>query len=793
MNKSNRLMKIAIAALPAVLMAGSASTVLLAALQVPCAASAVWLPALAAAVLCGMAAWSVPLAIAAAVIAAVGGGVAAVANPDALGGIQSMLLSMLAPAAETAADSAAHGPLLGGVAAVLLTALLFLLLHKPGGTPFALLVEFTVLIGSYALREDMSFGMAVPGLIASLAAFAMAGGVQKDSGAWRALIPAVLCVAAALLLTPADRVTWGPLENAATRVRTAFEDYFHFTQERIPFTIGTEGYNHAAEVDGSVISALGGPATPDTEPVMKVSATDDVLLRGAIRRNYTGNTWEDRDAKARYLYLDFTRRNVREHVFGMKNNKAFSPVRVQVEMLDEGTSTLFVPARMGEFNMPLETAVHYNSIGEIFLSQPVQPGDAYDLIGYVVRDEDAARKAIADAQGKKDEAYSEIRSACTQLPSGIAEGVYALAIEITQDCDNPYDKAAAIESWLRNNCEYTLTPDYPDVERDFVSQFLLEDRRGYCSYFASAMTVMCRIAGLPARYVEGYSIDAGTDVIVTGEDAHAWTEVYFNGIGWVPFNPANGAGGGEDGRSNEGEYQGGENAGPTEAPESGNPDETLEPETDPTLPPNDGSEDSDNSPTPSPDPQLAPTPSPSPTPDGEDWAGTLPDATPEPTQQPELPDLNDSAQKNRAGLWILLLILLILLAIAAAVLWIRRRLEANEPVRMSAKAETAQQAALILYRAILTVLALTGQSPLSGETPAAFARRVSEQTDNPAFAEFAEAVAMSAYARAGVNREIVENGRYAYAVFLQGLKKGEKLRYAWIRIRRGIGDFENIP
>ena len=88
------------------------------------------------------------------------------------------------------------------------------------------------------------------------------------------------------------------------------------------------------------------------------------------------------------------------------------------------------------------------------------------------------------------------------------------------DASNAADKALAIEHWLRNNCVYTLTPDYPDESRDFVSQFVLDGRDGYCSYFASAMTVMCRIAGLPARYVEGYSVSAaGADQILTGEDA----------------------------------------------------------------------------------------------------------------------------------------------------------------------------------------------------------------------------------------------------------------------------------
>ena len=94
---------------------------------------------------------------------------------------------------------------------------------------------------------------------------------------------------------------------------------------------------------------------------------------------------------------------------------------------------------------------------------------------------------------------------------------------------------------------------------------------------------------------------------------------------------------------------------------------------------------------------------------------------------------------------------------------------------------------------ILTLLAQTGQVPMSGETPGAFARRVGAQTRNPDFIAFADAVAMSVYARAGASRESVEQGRCAYRAFLSGLRRGERLRFAVTRIFKGLGDFESIP
>lgn len=95
-----------------------------------------------------------------------------------------------------------------------------------------------------------------------------------------------------------------------------------------------------------------------------------------------------------------------------------------------------------------------------------------------------------------------------------------------------------LQNWLQSNCVYTLDVERQSSSIDFITQFLTETRRGYCTYFASAMTVMCRMAGLPARYVEGFLADPQSDgtAYVTGLQGHAWTEVYLSGFGWLTFD-----------------------------------------------------------------------------------------------------------------------------------------------------------------------------------------------------------------------------------------------------------------
>ncbi len=126
------------------------------------------------------------------------------------------------------------------------------------------------------------------------------------------------------------------------------------------------------------------------------------------------------------------------------------------------------------------------------------------------------------------------------LPDGLPPRVRELAERLTADQPTPYDQAQAIESYLRQ-IPYTLELPEPPLERDIVDYFLFELQQGYCDYYASSMVVLARAAGLPARLVVGYasgSYDPQKAVYRISEaDGHSWPEVYFNGIGWVEFEP----------------------------------------------------------------------------------------------------------------------------------------------------------------------------------------------------------------------------------------------------------------
>ena len=134
----------------------------------------------------------------------------------------------------------------------------------------------------------------------------------------------------------------------------------------------------------------------------------------------------------------------------------------------------------------------------------------------------------------------------TTLPEDFPERIRSLTQHITADAYNDYERARMIESYLLR-FGYTLTPGPTPPDRDFVDYFLFDLQRGYCTYFASAFVTMARSIGLPARYVEGFNVSGLPDefgyIDVTNEQGHAWGEVYFEGFGWMRFEPTPGGGG----------------------------------------------------------------------------------------------------------------------------------------------------------------------------------------------------------------------------------------------------------
>ncbi|MFN8414095.1 MAG: transglutaminase domain-containing protein [Anaerolineales bacterium] len=135
----------------------------------------------------------------------------------------------------------------------------------------------------------------------------------------------------------------------------------------------------------------------------------------------------------------------------------------------------------------------------------------------------------------------EIRDKYIKLPASISPRVLDLAQQLTANSENAYDKAKAIETYLRTTYPYTLDVPPLPPNKEIADYFLFELKKGYCDYYATSMIVLARAAGLPARLVIGYASGdydrAKAEYVVRELHAHSWVEIYFPQVGWVEFEP----------------------------------------------------------------------------------------------------------------------------------------------------------------------------------------------------------------------------------------------------------------
>ncbi len=648
------------------------------------------------------------------------------------------------------------------------------LVRMSGGVYPALLLFVFVLLGHWIMDAEFSAVTLAPGLIALAVLYARA---YREKGAILRALPAALIAAAlTLMLLPAPGSTFQPLQDCADKVRELFNDYFRFDDPRTVYSVSGDGYQPRSDM-------LGGRAEPRSDSIMTVESGDTLLLRGSISRTYTGANWVDEAVNSRYLLVDPTRRKRLEAAFNADLNEnlkgCLKKIEATVTFNRSGTSTLFVPARLDSLNVALDIVTYYNETGEVFITRDVEAGDSYGISGWIV---DATREdlisAVNAAADASDAHWLDVCNAYMALPAGIEAELYWLTMDVVKDCETPIEKAYAIADYLRGGFVYTLDGAYPPEGRDFVSWFVLDEKKGYCTYYASAMAVMARLAGIPSRYAEGYcAVDDGTGTIeVLAEDAHAWAELYFNGIGWLEFDVTPGTA-----------YSSRHIVPPGEEQQ----DSQLPP---PTATP---------TPEPTPEPTEAPVPDepePSDEPEGEPSSEPTDEPTPEPDNQPDEPtpspepdsdQQNDPPKKRRTLWWILILIAALC---ACAALWVKRRLVLSEPGYRAAKAADERERALIWYRAILTLLMRRGLSPDGGETPVSFARRVVSQAEAPRdFALFAELIEEMQYSGRMPDISCARLGEAIYGAMLVKLDRRERAKWALERLRHGLGDTRQIP
>jgi len=275
---------------------------------------------------------------------------------------------------------------------------------------------------------------------------------------------------------------------------------------------------------------LGGPVTLGTSPVMDVRGHDGaMLLRGAIYDSYTGRSWQ-RDPRGETYRLDNVfQKELKETVFDLDQpDPDVVSGGVVNGLIGEGTLTIAPRAITSGMiftqGRPLSITpqtnerfqVYFDDHGMLYSKYPLTTKTVYDVEAKVLltgsKDFSDFTSLVSglgsDARVPRAAYYAEDYLTVPRSVYYRQNGVLkTLADRLTQGLEDPYAKALAIRRYLIENAVYNLNVAVPPAEQDFVLWFL-QTREGYCVYFATAEVMLCRLAGIPARYVEGFILDA---------------------------------------------------------------------------------------------------------------------------------------------------------------------------------------------------------------------------------------------------------------------------------------------
>lgn len=704
--------------------------------------------------------------------------------------------------------------------ALLFTLVAFLLSRGDGGFYPAFALAAFVLLSSWFYGGRSDARLCLPALAALILLYAHSG--EHGASVSRAL-PTALCAALlSALLLPSVIPTTPAMTDFADRVRSTVYDYFFFTDPRSVYSLQLSGYQPLGA------DQLGGPVDPPDDPVLEVATVQPLYLRGSLKNEYTGRAWRDATAGRRYLFVDPRYSNLRDTLFDAKRpspalrdaSGLFEEHALSISLLADGVSTLFVPQRLTSVSSAEGFVPYFGSSSEVFITRDTAAGDAYSVNASLpMTGSEGLAEILESAGAGADEAaeaeWNDVFSTYTPFPETVESGVVQLALQVTASAASPYERAMLIAGHLRSSYPYTFEQNLPPADRDFVSWFLLSERQGYCTSFASAMAVMCRIVGLPARYVEGYLARPDADGVarVTQQNAHAWVEVYFKGFGWLTFDPTPSRGASQGGGDQPAEPDDEPPSPEDDAQDMADPDDgqdlpTPSPDpsqssdgaqgTTPTPQPNDQTEppeegsSSDSSPTPTPSPTPAspdddtqrtprpedsPTPTPPPTPSPEPPNPSEPTPTPPPEEPPE-------KDPPRFLLWLLPLLLL-----AAAGF----RLYWTDPSQAASRQKDDGARLLCWYRGAESALHALGYTRSAAESILAFAQRAEQALGKDIrLTPFVRAVCLMQYGGREASADWLRRAERCYRALCKRLTPAQRARMLLHRVTKGLGSLKTL-
>lgn len=346
------------------------------------------------------------------------------------------------------------------------------------------------------------------------------------------ILYSLLIVSLALIMPKTYKsISWPWLQNTVYEFFPAIEDwrssdtYLKGEGDTEEFSLSKTGYQRYS-------SRLGGPVRISDKKVMTVYGEGPFYLRGNIRHTYTGNMWRTLNYP-KEIYL--SGQKIDKVPDSQKKYYNYKTIRIKNHFFS--STSLFSPY--------IPNTVYLNGNYEIELGPDFQlrfPEGRYAGEEYTIKVLEPLPYERLIEMGKNiNKTNIENLADYLQIPKAKITGrTKELTREIVKDKSTDYEKAIAIEEYLRKNFKYNTNVEMPPRNREFIDYFLFETKEGYCTYFATTMAIMLRLEGIPSRYVEGYvaqDLVNENTYIVKQKNAHAWVEAFIEPVGWVTFEP----------------------------------------------------------------------------------------------------------------------------------------------------------------------------------------------------------------------------------------------------------------
>lgn len=306
----------------------------------------------------------------------------------------------------------------------------------------------------------------------------------------------------------------------------------------------------------------------DLEVIME--KPDSYYLRGFIGAEYTRSKWQELDYEKRYanygLFHELEKQAfeplkqlslVRE--IGLESEEELDFNEITIQNKSASSKYYYTPYELTNEDIDTYEFKEFRLLpNKFFGDRNYQLTASSDLVTYypqianrIYKNKDKV-KAISNYLEKEAYYNAYVYENYTELPEEVIDllDMYIGREELDDKNEHPpYEQAIEwVDDYLDKTLTYTEEPKVLPYHQDFISFLIKESEEGYAPHYATAATLILRYLGIPARYVEGYLItpehikdkEAYEKISIKNKDNHAWTEIYFDQIGWLPieFTPA---------------------------------------------------------------------------------------------------------------------------------------------------------------------------------------------------------------------------------------------------------------